>query len=53
MVVAEPANADAVVAALTRAGETAMRLGTVVLAKAGAPRVGYSGQLDLSWRPDV
>jgi phosphoribosylformylglycinamidine cyclo-ligase len=50
--VVEPANVDAVMAALTRAGETAVLLGKVAPTQPGAPRVGYSGHLDLNWRTD-
>jgi hypothetical protein len=32
---------------LTRAGETVVRLGSIVSTAAGNPRVAYSGQLDL------
>ncbi|MEA2974880.1 MAG: phosphoribosylformylglycinamidine cyclo-ligase [Alphaproteobacteria bacterium] len=51
--VTEPGHADAVIAALTRAGEAVVRLGTVVPVKAGAPRVAYSGHLDLAWHADA
>jgi phosphoribosylformylglycinamidine cyclo-ligase len=53
VVVTAPADADRVMAALTRAGETVLRLGAVVASKAGAPRVTYSGQLDLAWQTDA
>jgi phosphoribosylformylglycinamidine cyclo-ligase len=48
LVVAQ-ASAEAVAGVLTRAGETVMRLGSVVAAKDGAPRVAYHGKLDLKW----
>ena len=48
IVVADPAKADAVEDVLTREGEMASRLGEIVAAKAGAPRVIYDGQLALS-----
>jgi phosphoribosylformylglycinamidine cyclo-ligase len=51
--VAEPARADAAIAALTGAGETVVRLGAVVSVEPGAPRVAYSGRLDLAWRTDA
>ncbi len=47
--VVEPAKADAATAAWTRAGETVVRLGTVVPVKPGAPEVAYAGRLDLAW----
>ena len=47
--VVEPRHADVVAAELTRAGETVARLGTLVPVKADAPRVMYSGHLDLAW----
>jgi phosphoribosylformylglycinamidine cyclo-ligase len=47
--VVEPAAADAVAAALRAAGETVVRLGTLVPAKDGDARVAYSGHLDLAW----
>ena len=40
-------GADAVTDVLTRAGETVVRLGEVTAATADAPRVAYSGRLDL------
>jgi len=49
VVVVEPQRADAVTAALTRAGETVARFGAIVPVKADAPRVAYSGHLDLAW----
>jgi phosphoribosylformylglycinamidine cyclo-ligase len=51
--VTEPGCADDVIAALTRAGEAVVRLGAVVPVKKGAPRVAYSGHLDLAWRADA
>ncbi len=47
--VVEPAAADAVAAALRAAGETVVRLGTLVPVKDGDARVAYSGHLDLAW----
>jgi phosphoribosylformylglycinamidine cyclo-ligase len=47
--VVEPQHADAVAAVLTGAGETVARLGMLVPVKADAPRVMYSGHLDLAW----
>jgi phosphoribosylformylglycinamidine cyclo-ligase len=47
IVVAEPAKADAVVAAFEREGETVSRLGEIVAAE-GESRVVYNGALDLS-----
>jgi phosphoribosylformylglycinamidine cyclo-ligase len=41
------AGADAVTAVLAGAGETVVRLGKVTAAAADAPRVAYSGRLDL------
>ena len=46
--IVDAGGADAITAVLTRAGETVVRLGTVTTAAAGAPRVAYSGQLDLA-----
>ncbi|MPZ41365.1 MAG: phosphoribosylformylglycinamidine cyclo-ligase [Rhizobiales bacterium] len=40
-------DADAVTDVLTRHGDTVVRLGQVTAATAGAPRVAYSGRLDL------
>ncbi len=40
-------GADAITAVLKRTGETVVRLGQVTAAAAGAPRVAYSGRLDL------
>jgi phosphoribosylformylglycinamidine cyclo-ligase len=51
--VTEAAHVDGVITALTRAGEVVVRLGTVVPVKAGAPRVAYSGHLDLAWHADA
>lgn len=45
--VAAPEEADAVAAALTRAGERVARIGAVVEASPGAPRVTYTGRLAL------
>jgi phosphoribosylformylglycinamidine cyclo-ligase len=45
--VVEPGSADAVAAVLTREGETVVRLGELVPAATGAPRVAYSGRLDI------
>ena len=45
--VVAPKRAAAVAAAFARAGETVARLGTVVPVKGKAPRVAYSGRLDL------
>jgi phosphoribosylformylglycinamidine cyclo-ligase len=47
--VVEPQHADAVAAVLTGAGEAVARLGMLVPVKADAPRVMYSGHLDLAW----
>jgi phosphoribosylformylglycinamidine cyclo-ligase len=47
IVVVDPASADAVSAVLTRQGETVVRLGELVQAAEGAPRVIYSGRLDI------
>jgi phosphoribosylformylglycinamidine cyclo-ligase len=52
--VVDAGGADAVVAALTQAGETVARIGTVIPVAGepvvgGAPRVTYSGHLDLAW----
>jgi phosphoribosylaminoimidazole (AIR) synthetase len=46
--VVDAARADAVMAALTRAGETVLRLGIVEAARGDAPRVAFSGHLDLA-----
>ncbi|MEA2907013.1 MAG: phosphoribosylformylglycinamidine cyclo-ligase [Alphaproteobacteria bacterium] len=48
VLVVEASRADAVTEALTAAGETVARLGVVVPVAAGAPRVAYSGHLDLA-----
>ena len=45
--IVDAAGADAITAVLTRGGETVVRLGTVTTPVAGAPRVAYSGKLDL------
>jgi phosphoribosylformylglycinamidine cyclo-ligase len=45
--IVDAGGADAITAVLERAGETVVRLGTVTMHAAGAPRVAYSGQLDL------
>jgi phosphoribosylformylglycinamidine cyclo-ligase len=42
------ARAEAVAAALTHAGESVLRLGTVESAEGDAPRVAFSGHLDLA-----
>jgi phosphoribosylformylglycinamidine cyclo-ligase len=47
--VVAPNGADAVAEAFRRAGETAVKLGTVVQLKAGEPEVAYSGHLELAW----
>ncbi len=47
IVVAAPDKADAVAAVLAREGETVATLGEVIAAEAGAPRVAYTGKLDL------
>ena len=46
--IVDSAGADAVTDVLTRAGETVTRLGTISPAEADAPRVTYSGHLDLA-----
>jgi phosphoribosylformylglycinamidine cyclo-ligase len=46
--VVEPAKVDAVAAVLAREGETVTRLGEVIAASGGKPRVIYDGQLALS-----
>ena len=48
MAVVEANHADQVAAAFAAAGETVARLGRVVPVEAGAPRVGFAGQLDLA-----
>jgi hypothetical protein len=45
--IVDAAGADAIIDVLRGAGETVVRLGEVTTAAAGAPRVGYSGRLDL------
>ena len=45
--VVEPRKADAVIKALKREGETVLRLGEVVTAAKGKPRVSYAGKLNL------
>jgi phosphoribosylformylglycinamidine cyclo-ligase len=45
--VVEPRGADKVVDALTREGEKVVRLGELVPARGGAPRVIYTGHLNL------
>ena len=45
--IVDAAGADAITDVLARAGETVVRLGKVTAAAAGAPRVAYSGRLDL------
>ena len=47
IVVVEAAKADAVAAVLAREGESVVTLGRVTDAKSGAPRVAYTGHLDL------
>jgi phosphoribosylformylglycinamidine cyclo-ligase len=47
--VVDPEAADVVTAALRDTGETVVRLGTIAPAKAGAPSISYSGNLDLAW----
>jgi phosphoribosylformylglycinamidine cyclo-ligase len=46
--VVEAGRADAVTAALVHAGETVLQLGTVEAVKGDAPRVAFSGHLDLA-----
>jgi phosphoribosylformylglycinamidine cyclo-ligase len=46
--VVEPAKVDAVADVLTREGESVTRLGEIVAARSGAPRVVYDGHLALS-----
>jgi phosphoribosylformylglycinamidine cyclo-ligase len=46
--VVDAGRADAVTAALTRAGESVLRLGTVEIARGDAPRVAFAGHLDLA-----
>jgi phosphoribosylformylglycinamidine cyclo-ligase len=45
--VVEPRKADAVMMVLKREGETVLRLGEVVAAAKGKPRVSYTGKLNL------
>jgi phosphoribosylformylglycinamidine cyclo-ligase len=45
--IVDAGGADAITDVLTRNGETVVRLGQVTAAKAGEPRVAYSGRLDL------
>jgi phosphoribosylformylglycinamidine cyclo-ligase len=45
--IVDAGGADAITGVLERAGETVVRLGTVTTPAAGAPRVAYSGQLNL------
>jgi phosphoribosylformylglycinamidine cyclo-ligase len=45
--VVEPRKADAVIEVLRREGETVLRLGEVVAATKGKPRVSYTGKLNL------
>jgi phosphoribosylformylglycinamidine cyclo-ligase len=45
--VVEPRKADAVAAVLRRCGETVVRIGEVVPAAMGKPRVTYTGHLDI------
>jgi phosphoribosylformylglycinamidine cyclo-ligase len=45
--IVDASGVEAVTAVLTRNGETVVRLGHVTAATAGAPRVAYSGHLDL------
>jgi phosphoribosylformylglycinamidine cyclo-ligase len=47
--VVEPAGVEAATAAWKRAGESVVRLGTVVPIKAGTPDVIFSGHLDRTW----
>jgi hypothetical protein len=49
IVIAEPAVADTVAAHLEREGERVVRIGEVVTAPDGAPRVAFDGRLDLTW----
>jgi phosphoribosylformylglycinamidine cyclo-ligase len=46
--IADPGKADAIAAALTREGERVVRLGEVMTAPTGAPRVIYDGHLHLA-----
>jgi phosphoribosylformylglycinamidine cyclo-ligase len=45
--IVDAGGADAITGVLERAGEMVVRLGTVTTSAAGAPRVAYSGKLDL------
>jgi hypothetical protein len=45
--VVEPRNASAVAAVLKREGETVVRLGEIVPAAKGRPRVTYTGHLNV------
>jgi phosphoribosylformylglycinamidine cyclo-ligase len=47
--VVESPDADAVDAALTRAGEAVVRLGEVIATDGDAARVAYRGHLNLAW----
>jgi phosphoribosylformylglycinamidine cyclo-ligase len=47
--IVEANGADEVADVFTRGGETVVRLGEVTAAPAGAPRVAYTGHLDLGW----
>jgi phosphoribosylformylglycinamidine cyclo-ligase len=47
IVVTEPAQADAIEAALRAAGEDPVRIGLVDAAPAGEPQVRYTGTLSL------
>ena len=46
--IVDASQSDAIVAALTQAGETVIKLGTVTPVQDTA-RVAYSGRLDLAW----
>ena len=48
MAVVDANRADQVAATFSGAGESVARLGRVVPAEAGAPRVSFSGRLDLA-----
>ncbi len=48
MAVVDASRAEQVAAAFAGAGETVTRLGRIVPVEAGAPRVGFAGQLDLA-----
>jgi len=45
--IVEPGKADAVAAVLTREGESVVRLGEVIAAGTNAPRVAYTGRLNI------